>query len=244
MNFFENAWFVGISTGIISGVLVFFLTKWIMDKRGKVEYFKQVNNANQNVINALKPYIADNGLPEIEIFEALIASIARSFCIDKSDMFSISTYCEELIREIISDVYVSNNKKQEYTNSLAEYKKNLEKCKEKLSGIVGISSLSSNYGIRGQQMNIYISVLSTVLGMITSFVMVFNSEYIDTKDYLDLFEKNPIIWIPIILCMLVLLSIVLTMTLEIMFKMLKRHRKSTRRSIDEDESDDFLKRIR
>lgn len=231
MNFFENAWFVGISTGIISGVLVFFLTKWIMDKKGKIEYFKQVHNADQNVINALKPYIADKGLPEIEIFEALIASVARSFCIDRSDMFSIGTYCEELIREIISDVYVSNDKKQEYTNSLAEYKRNLEKSKEKAGDIVGNSSLSSNYGEKMTRLiSAYLSIGTAILSVI---VVVFGKENIEAK---SLFDKTPIIWIPILLSMLVTLIMLLTVLLEIVLKRIERH-KGERLEIDIDEGD-------
>ena len=54
----------------------------------------------------MKPYIADKGLTDFIIFEALIASTARIFNVDVKDMFSVSIYCEELIREIISDVYV------------------------------------------------------------------------------------------------------------------------------------------
>ena len=57
-----------------------------MDKKGRVEYYKQVNSANLNVINSLKPYIADKGLPNIDIFEALISSTARTFGVDKKDM--------------------------------------------------------------------------------------------------------------------------------------------------------------
>ena len=206
-------------------MLVFFLTKWIIDKRGKVEYFKQVHNADQNVINALKPYIADNGLPEIEIFEALIASVARSFCIDRKDMFSIGTYCEELIREIISDVYVSNDKKQEYTNSLAEYKRKLEKCNEKVGDIVGISLLSSDYGEKMRRsISIYMSICTAGLGMLGSFIIVFDIENMDTKSFWYPFDKNPIIWIPVILLMLVLLIVVLIITFEIIFKRQTQHK--------------------
>lgn len=232
MKFFENAWFIGISTGIISGVLVFFLTKWIMDKRGKVEYFKQVKSANQNVINALKPYIADKGLPEIEIFEALIASVARLFCIDKKDMFSISTYCEELIREIISDVYVSNDKKQEYTNSLAEYKHNLEKCKEKVGDIVGLSSLSSNYGERmRRQLSIYISVFTAISGMLCTFLTFFYSSDIKSESLWYPLEEKPIIWIPILLIILSMLIILSIMMLETTLKRFRQHKKQL---LDED----------
>mgnify|MGYP000164008402 FL=1 len=68
MEIIKNTWFVGISTGIISGIVVFFFTKWIMDRKERVEYFKRVSNANQNIIETLKTYIAENGLPDIEVW--------------------------------------------------------------------------------------------------------------------------------------------------------------------------------
>ena len=227
MEIFQNVWFVGISTGIISGVLVFFLTKWIMDKRGKVEYFKQVNSANRSVIEALKPYIADKGLPDIKIFEALIASTARAFCIDGKDMFSVRIYCEELIREIISDVYVSNEKKQEYTYSLAEYKKNIEDTgTEARDGNNTILYESS--GIYGEkvrkQMSIYMAVLTAGLGMICSFFVAFGNESREKVSFWYPFDENPILWIPILLLLLVLLILMLVMTFEILLKILKRHK--------------------
>lgn len=39
MEILKNSWFVGISTGLISGILVFFFTKWIMDKKRKSRIF-------------------------------------------------------------------------------------------------------------------------------------------------------------------------------------------------------------
>ena len=56
MEIIKNTWFVGISTGIISGIVVFFFAKWIMDRKERVEYFKRVSNANQNIIETLKTY--------------------------------------------------------------------------------------------------------------------------------------------------------------------------------------------
>ena len=58
MGIFQSSWFIGIATGIISGVLVFFITKFFMNKKDKTEYYQNVRNANDRVIAALKPYIA------------------------------------------------------------------------------------------------------------------------------------------------------------------------------------------
>lgn len=227
MAIFQNAWFVGISTGVISGILVFFLTKWIMDKKGKVEYIKQVNNANRSVIEALKPYIADKGLPDIKIFEALISSTARAFCIEEKDMFAISVYCEELIKEIISDVYVSNEKKEEYTSSLAEYIKEIEysDLEIRFAKKNKLFQSSGTYVEKiSRQMSTYIALLTAGLGMLASFVIAFDSYGVDKVSFWYPFDENPIFWIPILLLLLVLLILVSIMLFELLLKSLKRHK--------------------
>lgn len=237
MKLIENPWFVGIGTGIISGVLVFFLTKWIMDKKGRVEYYKQVNSANLNVINSLKPYIADKGLPNIDIFEALISSTARTFGVDKKDMYSVAIYCEELIREIISDVYVSNEKKQEYTTSLAKYKADINKAS--LVNVVNTTELSLKYSERfSRQISMYLAVLTSILGMVTSFLIVFKVDGINADKFWYPFEDNPANWIPFIFLLLIALILTMVLILDKLPKTLKWYRTilEQKKDVDLDES--------
>lgn len=228
--FFENAWFVGIATGIISGILVFFLTKWIMDKKGNVEYYKEVKNANQSVINALKPYIADKGLPRIEIFNALISSIARTHGVKDGDMYSVHIFCEELIREIISDVYVSNEKKEEYTDALAIYISNMEKISNELP----ITDLSENdlwaekehFSKLRRQTSMYISFVMAVLSMVMAMMTFYIKPGMDNLSYWFPFDDNPMLWIPIILVLFVIIILMLIMLMERMLKIMKDRIKS------------------
>ena len=222
MEILKNSWFVGISTGLISGILVFFFTKWIMDKRGKVEYFKQVDNANQNVIEALKPYVAENGLPDIEIFKALIMATARSFGVDSKDMFSVSIYCEELIREIIRDVYVSNVKKQEYTNALARYMENIEKNK-KSSEASNMDTSLWKYGEKlRKQISIYTYIIAAILTMASSFLFTIDSyKNIGKIGFWYPFDADPVLWLPIIILLFVILIMVLFMGVETATKIVK-----------------------
>lgn len=133
-TFLKSIWNSEITAGIISGLIVFFVTKFIAKKAGKKEYNQQVKNANSCVINALKPYIADCGLPKKEVFKAIIDSTARKFGVSTEDMFSAEIFCEELIQEIITDVYVPSDKKEDYTKELSEYIDNLRQ--EKATSIV------------------------------------------------------------------------------------------------------------
>lgn len=115
--FFQNPWVVGIFGGIISGVIVFFISNWIMNRKNNNEYERQIQLADLEIINMLKPYIAANGLPDKELLDAIIASIARKYKIKTDEMYSIKIFCEELIREIIGNVYVSNEKKVNILNN-------------------------------------------------------------------------------------------------------------------------------
>lgn len=205
-----------------------------MDKRGKTEYYKQVMSANYNVINSLKPYIADQGLPVIDIFEALISSTARAFGIDKQDMYSVSIYCEELIREIINDVYVSNEKKKEYTNLLEEYRKQIIVSRENTIEIKEGERIGTYVEKMRHTMSIFVSTVTAMLGTICSLLVFIVPEKNTTLSAWSTFSDKPIIWIPIILFLTVALILVTVIVIEMLFKTLKRHNESSNSQKGED----------
>lgn len=124
--FFQNPWVVGIGRGIVSGIIVFFISNQIMDRKNNTEYAQHIQSANSEVISHLKPYIADNGLPNQDILDAIISAVSRKYKVKKDEMFPVMVYCQELIYEIIGNVYVSNDKKKEYTEHLSNYITNLK----------------------------------------------------------------------------------------------------------------------
>lgn len=64
-----------------------------------------------DIIQALKPYVAERGLPEKEIVDAIIVSTARKYKVKCDELYSIRIICEELIREIVENVYVARREK-------------------------------------------------------------------------------------------------------------------------------------
>lgn len=234
MGLLQNTWFVGISTGIISGILVFFLTKWIMDRKGKTEYYKQVANANHNVINALKPYIADQGLPTRDIFEALISSTSRELGVVKSDMYTVTTYCEELIREIMGDVYVSNEKKREYTNSLAQYRqKELEK-KEDVFEIKKAEAPGTYANRMRFQMSLYVSGMAAILSMFSAVFLMVSKENWKTQSFWYPFDNNPILWLPLLLVVLILILAMSVVMMEMILQIIRRRKNLSEQQEKED----------
>lgn len=171
LAFFKNAWFIAISSGIISGLVVFFVTKWIMKKKTNSEYLKEVRQANYSVISALKPYIAENGLPDIQTIQAVIQSISRKHGVKNTDMYSIKEYCEELIREILENVYVSSEKKKQYSEQLVLYINQLEHTRlidaqDYEHQIRALDNNRSRYGTDAKLLSLVLSLMAT---MVTAF---------------------------------------------------------------------------
>lgn len=121
MQFLHNEWVVGIGAGIISAIIMSFVSQILVKKRETIEHLQQIKLANAEVIDLLTPYIADKGLPDEKIITAIINSVARKYKIYSYEMYSLDFFCEEIIKSIIGNVYISNEQKEKYTKELIEY---------------------------------------------------------------------------------------------------------------------------
>lgn len=80
-SFLENPWTSGIGGGLISGFIVFYVTRWFLQRKDKNGYITSVNSANKQVINLLKAYVVDKGLPDYQIVNSIISATAREFSV-------------------------------------------------------------------------------------------------------------------------------------------------------------------
>lgn len=166
-NILSNAWVVGICGSIISSIIMYLITTGLLHRKEKREHIKQIDSANMDVIRSLRPYVAEKGLPDKEIIDALIISTARGYKLKTEELYSIHIICEELIREVIENVYVSMEKKQCYTKQLEEYLQGLQSDQ-------GSSQLISDTMIEVSNENRYQDRFTTLMGYIaatlTSFI--------------------------------------------------------------------------
>lgn len=172
-EFLQNAWVVGIGGGIISGIIVFFVTKYIADRKDNSGYLKTIDLANKEVINMLKPYISDKGLPDINILNSILSATSRKYKIKVSEMQSVSTICEELICEIINNIYVSNDKKEEYMNELEGYKSKLATNNKKSNEEELYIQIRAESEYRRKLNKQYSFMISLAATLIVSVLMVF-----------------------------------------------------------------------
>ena len=110
-KFLSNSWVVSIASGII----VFILTNLFINIKNKRKYKKQIYDANIMILNHLRRYVVDNGLPKTEVIEAVKSSIAREYAVKCEELLNVKSICEELVKDIftvmgsIVATYVDNN---------------------------------------------------------------------------------------------------------------------------------------
>ncbi len=127
MEFMQNAWVVGIAGGIISGIVVYYITSCVLDRKKKSEHKRNIVMANNAVLDLLRPYIANSGLPDKKQLEVIVNSVSREYRVKKSEMNPIRVFYEDLVTEFIGNLYIPDEVKKENIRILLENIEGLEK---------------------------------------------------------------------------------------------------------------------
>ena len=174
VGFLQNEWVVGIGGGIVSGIIVFFITKVILQRKDDSKYLQQINQGNLDIIRALKPYISEKGLPQKEIVDAIIISTSRKYKVNSAELYSVRIVCEELIREIIENIYVSADKKKEYCVQLTDYLQSVNKEQDEVNTIADIQNEFKNkeFTERSESRRKMSTTISIIISLYTVLISI------------------------------------------------------------------------
>jgi hypothetical protein len=114
----SNGWVVGIGGGILSGLIVAWLTSTLFSKKDLREIAINVSSANREILYAIRPEISESSLPTVQVIEALKNATARKYKIEPSRLHGITEVVEELIKEIMDSSFISSSAKKDYCESL------------------------------------------------------------------------------------------------------------------------------
>ncbi|MDF4518501.1 hypothetical protein P3485_22155 [Vibrio parahaemolyticus] len=164
MDFLSNEWVVGIGGGILSGLIVTLLTRYIFTKRDNREYYRKLDLVNKEVLYALRPGISEGAMPNESVLESLIIATSRKYKVNSKDIFQPKQIAEELIKEIMDSSFISFEAKSQYCSSLSHLvedvrpRSEVEESEEK--------RLNKHYQIKQNQQ------MSVVLGLFTGATSV------------------------------------------------------------------------
>ena len=148
----NNGWVVGIGTGIIVYIITSIITNKF-SKKGRIE------KANRVVLDRLRAYIVNNGVPSIIVFNAVKNTIADEHKVLANELLDMKKICEYLIAEIIGNTYIPTENQKNGVEILERW------ISENESEILGGENNKFT-----RKYEIIAAVISVLVGMITGMI--------------------------------------------------------------------------
>lgn len=120
MAWLQDPWVVGVGAGIISGLVVFFITKWLFSNQGKRELSRKIATANQEIVLAVRQGIPEDTVPTANVLEALVKATARKHGLRSEELYGPGEVAQDLIKEVMDSSFISAETKENYCKRLAE----------------------------------------------------------------------------------------------------------------------------
>lgn len=167
-----NPWIVGIGGGVISSLIVFFITKFFLSKKENKEYEQKVRLATNEVVYAVRPLVIDKAIPANDVLAALRSAIAVKYGVKVSDVIGIKQLVSILVFEILSNSFLNSSQKNEYCNLLMTMKDEPKQTP------------SNDVHKRKSERNLYISIMLSLLcfGMVLGSVVASKEKNVENVE--------------------------------------------------------------
>jgi hypothetical protein len=123
MDWLSNHWAIGIGAGVISGLAVMLIVRHLFSGREQRDYQQNVAGANSEILQAIRPTIAQKIIPSGAMLDALFSATARKYGVDSRDLLPKAGFANELIKEVIDNTFLSSQQKVESCELLAGMKR-------------------------------------------------------------------------------------------------------------------------
>lgn len=123
MDWLQNGWVTGIGGGVISGLIVYFITSWFFSNQSKRELNRKLALANQEVVLAVRQGVPEARVPTTAVLEALIKATARRHGVPPEELYGPSEVAQDLIKEVMDSSFISAETKEAYCQQLSELDK-------------------------------------------------------------------------------------------------------------------------
>lgn len=162
IDFMQNAWVIGIAGGTISGIIVYYITIYVLDRKKRSDYKRDITYANNAVLDVLRPYIANSGLPSKKELEVIINSISRQYGVKSNEMYSLTAFYEDLVLEFIGNLYIPDEVK----------KKNIENLLENINTMTNETSNKSEQEQVQTKKEKTVQIIGVLVGTLSAIVSI------------------------------------------------------------------------
>ena len=120
-SIFSNEWFIGIVCGIISGIVVYWITTRVYTRKQDKEYQQRIKAANNEILYTIRPLIVNRTLPSGKVWLSLIQATSRKYQVSLDDLYTVNSMRNDLIKEVLDNPFLDTKQKEEYTTLLESF---------------------------------------------------------------------------------------------------------------------------
>ncbi|AOV07898.1 hypothetical protein [Sporosarcina ureilytica] len=195
---FTNPWFVGICTGIVSGIIVFLISNKISRK----DYYKKVKQANEEIVALLIITISEGKIPSLKIIKSVLSSLSRKYGVKPQNMNNAKETLEDMIKEVFATNFIPMDKKIELSEQLAKL------IKEEVDYQTRQEIADTGGNLRNSELTLPLSIilLSFPLLSISGVVKIWSDRFDFGTNYFVLVSLITMITLSIVVTLLTLLS--------------------------------------
>ena len=200
MRIFNNACVIGIGGGILSGVFVTFITRYLFSKKDNSEYIQKIATVKREILYALRPRISDGHISDESVLLALANSTATKYKVERIDIFQSKKIAEELIKEIMDSSFISSDTKKKYRKTLAHLVTESLPENDAPASVAEKNAVESDYR---QQLNQRMGMTAAQITMLVAFQSFIDKTEISSplQDAFDLLLPTMTILTAIIIAM-------------------------------------------
>lgn len=163
MSILNNQWVIGIGVTLISTLIIWIISTYISRR-----IVKKTNlEANNSVLDKLRPIYQDFIIPEVWFIEEVIDSVAREKGLEKSELNSVTNFLTDILVEISSNYYIPLNIKKEY---IAAFELVLSDRKESQNDTFDLT-LTKNYRAHNTYTDRRLHAYSRMIFLLIYFVL-------------------------------------------------------------------------
>ncbi|WP_447076944.1 hypothetical protein [Vibrio alginolyticus] len=209
MEVFNNAWFVGIGGGVLSGLIVTMITRYVFSRKDNREYLQKVSSVNREIVYALRPGISEGHIPDESVLTALINSTSRKYRVNRDDVYKPKQVAEELIKEIMDSSFISSETKKTYCETLSHFV--VESSGTELEPVIERKVAESEYRQKiTEQMSAVLGITAALGTMLFAFERFLDTATVRTplKELLDLLLPTMTVLMATMIAMISMLAVV------------------------------------
>ncbi|MFA6888035.1 MAG: hypothetical protein WC254_00905 [Candidatus Woesearchaeota archaeon] len=206
-SFLNNPWISGIGGGLISGIIVFFVTNYILSRKENKLYLQKIDQANLEVIHILKPYVTSEKPFNLELFNSVISSVSKRYNVESNDIIKLEEALNEIVTDIMQTSFLTEEQKETYCKKLLS----LKQTPKQIEKII--------YLKKDETTTVSSKNFSLVLAMTTVLITMLTMMFFSFRDSMTNFSRTPTSFMILVTSIPIFLTLVMMMMLDMRKKL-------------------------